>query len=38
MEGRGVAKNEEEALKWYRLAADQGYADAKAALERIKDR
>ncbi|MFN9027415.1 MAG: tetratricopeptide repeat protein, partial [Akkermansiaceae bacterium] len=26
--GQGVAKNEAEAVKWYRLAAEQGHADA----------
>ena len=30
--GIGVPKNEEEALKWYRLAADQGYASAQFNL------
>ena len=27
-DGRGVAQNDAEALKWYRLAADQGNANA----------
>ena len=27
--GEGVAKDEREAAKWYRLAAEQGYADAQ---------
>ena len=26
--GRGVAQDHEEAARWYRLAADQGFADA----------
>jgi len=31
-EGRGVAQNYTEAMKWYRLAADQGYAEAQVNL------
>jgi TPR repeat protein len=27
--GRGVPQSDSEALKWYRLAADQGFADAQ---------
>ena len=30
--GRGVAKSHQEAAKWYRLAADQGVAEAQFAL------
>ena len=30
--GRGVAKDEVEAVKWYRKAADQGYASAQVNL------
>jgi len=30
--GRGVTQNYAEALKWYRLAANQGYADAQKEL------
>ena len=30
--GRGVAKDEVEAVKWYRKAADQGHADAQNNL------
>jgi TPR repeat protein len=30
--GHGVAQDHAEALKWYRLAADQGYADAQYNL------
>jgi TPR repeat protein len=30
--GRGVAKNEQEALRWYRLAAEQGHAEAQERL------
>ena len=35
-EGRGVAKDEAEAVKWWRKAADQGHEDAKKALEALK--
>ena len=31
-EGSGVAKDEAEAVKWYRLAADQGNASAQRNL------
>jgi TPR repeat protein len=31
-EGRGVPQNYPEAMKWYRLAADQGYAEAQVNL------
>jgi TPR repeat protein len=30
--GRGVAQNYDEAAKWYRLAADQGHAEAQNNL------
>lgn len=30
--GRGVAKDKEEAIKWYRLSAEQGYAKAQFEL------
>ena len=30
--GEGVTKNDQEAAKWYRLAAEQGYADAQYSL------
>jgi hypothetical protein len=30
--GRGVSQNPSEAVKWYRLAADQGYADSRNNL------
>ena len=30
--GRGVLKDDEEAVRWYRLAADQGYARAQNNL------
>jgi TPR repeat protein len=33
--GSGVSKNLKEAVKWYRLAADQGHDDAQEALERL---
>lgn len=31
-DGRGVAKDETEALKWYRKAADQGFVQAQIDL------
>ena len=31
-EGRGVAKDEAQAVEWYRKAAAQGYADAEYNL------
>ena len=31
-EGKGVAKDKAEAVRWYRKAADQGYADAQCWL------
>jgi TPR repeat protein len=34
--GRVVAKDETEARKWFQKAADQGYEDAKKALEAMK--
>jgi len=34
----GLAKNNEEAMRWYRLAADQGYAAAKHNLALMKKR
>ena len=30
--GKGIAKNDVEAARWYRLAAEQGYAPAQATL------
>lgn len=30
--GNGVTKNAEEAVKWYRKAAEQGYAKAQDSL------
>jgi uncharacterized protein len=33
--GRGVARNDREAVKWYRRAADQGYAHAQWGLGRM---
>ena len=35
--GKGVTQDYKEAIKWYRLAADQGNADAKEALPRLID-
>jgi hypothetical protein len=31
-DGEGVPENDAEAVKWYRKAADQGYADAQSNL------
>jgi TPR repeat protein len=36
--GIGVAKDEKEALKWYTKAAEQGDANAKKALEKLKSK
>ena len=33
--GDGVTRDLDEAAKWYRLAAERGDTDAKAALERL---
>ena len=33
--GKGVEKNLDEAVKWYRKAAAQGNAEAKKALEKL---
>ena len=33
--GRGTVKNRDEAMRWYRLAADRGEAQAMAALGRL---
>ena len=30
--GNGVAKDDEEAVKWYRLSAEQGFAQAQTNL------
>ena len=34
--GLGVAQDRAEAIRWYRLAAAQGHADAAAALIRLR--
>jgi Sel1 repeat len=34
--GQGAAKNEAEAVRWYRKAADHGNVDAQAALKRLQ--
>jgi hypothetical protein len=34
--GEGVAKNDEQAVKWYRKAAEQGDEDAKKLLEKLE--
>ena len=31
--GRGAPQDDREAVRWWRLAADQGNAEAQAALE-----
>jgi TPR repeat protein len=33
--GCGVARDDAQAVAWYRKAAEQGDADARAALERL---
>jgi TPR repeat protein len=33
--GKGVARNRDEAVKWWKLAAEQGYDNAKKALRDI---
>jgi TPR repeat protein len=30
--GKGVPKSQKEAIKWYRMAAEQGFAQAQAAV------
>jgi TPR repeat protein len=30
--GRGVSQDDAEAVRWYRLSADQGHADARTNL------
>ena len=35
--GFGVTQDIEEAKKWYLMSAEQGYEDAKKALEEIED-
>jgi|TARA_B100002003_G_scaffold136947_1_gene126520 TPR repeat protein len=34
--GQEVVKNEKEAIKWCRMAADRGYVDAKSALNKLE--
>ena len=34
--GRGVERDRVEAVRWYRLAAEQGDADAREALDRLR--
>ena len=34
--GRGVRRDRVEAVRWYRLAAEQGDADAETALDRLR--
>jgi uncharacterized protein len=36
--GEGVPKDDAEAVKWYRKAADQGNSDAQAKLEALQDK
>ena len=35
--GRGVSKNQEEAEKWYRMAAERGNSDAKWKIDKIEE-
>jgi len=35
--GQGVAQDRAEAIRWYRLAAAQGHADAQISLRRLSD-
>ena len=35
--GNGVTRNDEEALRWYRMAADQGHAGAQNNLGWLYD-
>ena len=37
-DGDGVEEDAEEAVRWYRLAAEQGDADAQSALDRLQGR
>ena len=37
-DGRGVPEDAREAVRWYRLAADQGHATAQVNLERLEAR
>ena len=34
--GRGVRRDRVEAVRWYRLAAEQEYANAQKALDRLR--
>jgi TPR repeat protein len=34
--GSGVRQDHTEALEWHRKAADQGYSDAKLAVDRVQ--
>ena len=36
LDGRGVAKNEAEAAKWFRKAADAGNEKAKQTLQKLE--
>ena len=36
-EGNGVEKSYDDAVKWYRRAAEQGHEGAKAALRRLRN-
>ena len=36
-DGEGVIKDEAEAEKWFKEAAEQGHAQARAALQRMKE-
>jgi len=34
--GRGVAKDDAEAVKWFRMAAEQGFKEAQGSLKVMK--
>jgi TPR repeat protein len=35
--GQGVQQDAQEALKWFRLAAEQGLAEAQAAIDLMRE-
>ena len=35
--GNGVGRSYEEAMKWYKLAADNGYEDAQKRLSKLQE-
>ena len=36
--GKGVEQSYEQAIRWYRKAAEQGHANAKAVLDRLTNK